>query len=70
MCALAVVGTSEIEHFDFRLGRFARLRVGAAYLEGDVYVGPVIRGQAKGSVRRLRRPMTGERTETGLCGQG
>ena len=48
MCALAVVRTGEIEHFDFRLGRFARLRVGTAYLEGDVHVGPVIQEQAGG----------------------
>jgi len=48
MCALAVVGTGEIEHFDFRFSRFVGLQVGTAYLEGDVYVGTVIREQAGG----------------------
>ena len=43
MCTLAVVRTGKIEHFDFRFGRFARFRVGTAYLESDVHVGPVIR---------------------------
>jgi len=48
MCALAVVRTGEIEHFDFRFSRFARLRVGTAYLEGNMHVSPVIREQTGG----------------------
>jgi hypothetical protein len=67
MCALAVVRAGEIEHFDFRFGRFARLRVGTAYLEGNVYVGPVIQEQSGGvssgageaGARRQKRPSAG-----------
>ena len=77
MCALAVMGTSEIEHFDFRLGGFARLRVGTAYLEGNVHVGSVIQEQAGGvspgaGEAEARRTTAKERTETGqaVCGQG